>query len=385
MGKTISFPFFYGLHQLYHSALIAFELSKIGPENNVICLSSNKEQTDALKKIAEYYPETKTQIIQLRQPFRYKYLNFKRKSYPSVNAVMKIAKPYLSKSDCILTTSHGTPKMLAKNKITGPILIYQYHGCGDRRYGFDPGFKRFDHMLLPGNYHQKRLIEENIIKKENTHIIGWPKFDYSHKINKDNNKLFNNGNPVVLYTPHWEPALTSFRDYSELLLKFFRKNRQFNFIFAPHVLIKHWKTHYGYRTDFSEFDSDNIIIDFGSTRSTDGTYLNNSDVYIGDVSSMVYEFIAFKPRPCFFINAHGVDWKNNPDYRFWEFGYVINSFSDFESVMKESVINNNEYKSLQENRIREYFSLSEKPSSLRAAEAITSILKNSDTNNGIVL
>jgi len=353
--------------------MIAMELSLLDSNLEVLCLSCNKEHTDALNKIKNLYPECKTSIIQLKQPLRYRFLNFKKKSYPSVNAMVKIAKNYLKGADCIVTTSHGTPKMLDKNNITKPILIYQYHGCGDRKYGFDPGFKRFNFMLLPGIYHQNRLIEENIIAKEKTFIVGWPKFDYSLKINPNGKKFFDNNNPVILYTPHWEPQLTSFKLYSVFLLKFFKENLNYNFIFAPHVLIKHWKTHYGYRTDFSEFESKNIIIDFGSDFSTDGTYLNNSDMYIGDVSSMVYEFIAFKQRPCLFLNAHNIAWKGNVDYRFWDYGPVVESFDEFEMKFK-SALKDEKFIEIQQTRIKEYFDLNETGSSLRAAKEIASVL-----------
>lgn len=374
MTKRIIFPYFYGLHQLYHTAMIAMELSRLNDDFEVLCLSCNNEHTEVLEKIKSLFPNNRTKIVSLKQPLRYKYFNIKKKSYPSVNAMMKIGKKYFKDADYIVTTSHGTPKMLLKNKITKPILIYQYHGCGDRKYGFDPGFKRFNYMLLPGIYHQNRLIEENIISKEQTFIVGWPKFDYSLKIAPDGKKLFKNDNPVILYTPHWEPKLTSFNHYSEFLLNYFKKNKNYNFIFAPHILIKHWKTHYNYRTDFSEFESNNIIIDFGSSYSTDGTYLNNSDMYIGDVSSMVYEFIALKPRPCMFLNAHNISWKNNVDYRFWNFGLVVESTNEFDFKFNEA-LSNEKHLEVQRSRIKKYFDLNENSSSLRAARAILSIIE----------
>jgi hypothetical protein len=356
--------------------MIAMELSLLDSELEVLCLSCNQEHTQVLEKIKLLFPGSKATIMQLKQPFRYRFLNVKKKSYPSVNAMMKIAKKHLINADYIVTTSHGTPKMLLKNKITKPILIYQYHGCGDRKYGFDPGFKRFHYMLLPGIYHQNRLIEEKIIAKEKTFIVGWPKFDYSLKISPQGKKLFKNENPVILYAPHWEPKLTSFTDYSEFLLNFFINNKNYNFIFAPHVLIKHWKTHYKYRIDFSEFESDNIIIDFGSELSTNGTYLNYSNMYIGDVSSMVYEFIAFKPRPCLFLNSHNVAWKGNVDYRFWDYGPVVESKTEFEFKFNQA-INDVKFIEVQKNRIEKYFEISNVRSSLRAAKAIKSILGQS--------
>jgi len=372
--KKIVFLYLYGLHHLYHTAMTAMALSSIKTDYEILCISCNDEHTKVLEKIKKNYPGNNVRIIQLKQPFRYKYLNFKKKTYPSVNKMMKFAKQYLLDVDCIITTSHGTPRMLKKNKIIKPKLIYKYHGCGDREYSFEPGLKNFDYMLLPGKYYQNRLIKEKIIEIEKTAIVGWPKFDFLHQ-NQKPLKLFNNNNRVVLYAPHWEPKLSSYNLYSEYILQYFSEHKEMNLIFAPHVLIKHWKTHLKYNINLGHYKQDNIIIDFGSNFSTDGTYINKSDVYIGDVSSMVYEFIALKNRPCLFLNAHHVKWENNINYRFWEFGPVVEQQKHFEQKLMES-INSANYLEIQKCRIGEYLDLNEKSSSIRAAEAIVGFLEN---------
>ena len=372
MHAKFIFLYLYGLHQLYHSAMIAMELGVITEKNDVLCLSCNPEHTKILKQIKSFYPATKTEIVELAQPFRYKYLNLKKKLYPSVNAMVKRATKYLKEADFIITTSHSTPKMLKKFNITKPKIIYQYHGCGDRKYGFDPGFKQFDFMLLPGKYHQARLMEEKIISENHTKVIGWPKFDYSGMAGET--KLFNNDNPTFLYTPHWKVELTSYNKFAEKILKYFSDNPQYNLIFAPHLLIKHWKTAYNYNINFGHFNSDNIRIDYGSDFSTNGAYLKFSDIYIGDVSSMVFEFIAMKLRPCIFLNAHNITWKNNADYRFWEYGQVVDDLEQFDNVVNKS-IGDASFANLQKTRVQEYLDIQEKKSSLRGAEAILNFSK----------
>ena len=52
------------------------------------------------------------------------------------------------------------------------------------------------------------------------------------------------------------------------------------------------------------------------------SYTLAADLYLGDVSSQVYEFCA-QPRPCVFVNAHGVSWKGDPHYAMWRFGEVV--------------------------------------------------------------
>jgi len=103
--------------------------------------------------------------------------------------------------------------------------------------------------------------------------------------------------------------------------------------------------------------------------------LNISDVYIGDVSSMVYEFIAMKNRPCMFLNAHNVKWQNNADYRFWDYGPVVEEPDEFKLKLKEA-ITDQDYLLFQKGRIDEYLDITDKSSSIRAAEKINQLVMN---------
>ena len=108
--------------------------------------------------------------------------------------------------------------------------------------------------------------------------------------------LFNNDNPVFYFNPHWDMQLSSYLGWRDVVLDFFRKHTEYNLIFAPHPLVKHLSKIKNYNTENENDGSENIIIDLESTKLNDGTYNALSDVYIGDVSSMVTEWINFKPN-----------------------------------------------------------------------------------------
>src|SRR3546814_13919965 len=75
----------------------------------------------------------------------------------------------------------------------------------------------------------------------------------------------------------------------------------------------------------SDWSSDVCSSDLlGSERSIDMSYTGSADLYLGDVSSQVAEYL-YRPRPCVFLNAQGVDWQEDPNYRFWSLGPVIRS------------------------------------------------------------
>src|SRR5690606_12115302 len=83
-------------------------------------------------------------------------------------------------------------------------------------------------------------------------------------------------------------------------------------------------------------NSENIYFDFGSTESVNMTYVKKADIYLGDVSSQVYEFLLIKSRPCIFINVHNIDYKDNLDYRFWKCGDVIENIGQLPNTLENA-------------------------------------------------
>ena len=92
-----------------------------------------------------------------------------------------------------------------------------------------------------------------------------------------------------------------------------------NFVAAPHVKSRSGRS--------IRSSASNVVIDRGSTRSIDMTYTQAADVYIGDSSSQVYEFIR-TPRPCIFLNLERIDWRASPAYAHWHLGQVIESVDE---------------------------------------------------------
>ena len=47
-----------------------------------------------------------------------------------------------------------------------------------------------------------------------------------------------------------------------------------------------------------------------------------SNIYLGDVSSQIWEFL-MNPRPCVFANTHKVAWDKDPNYLHWHTGLMF--------------------------------------------------------------
>jgi hypothetical protein len=166
------------------------------------------------------------------------------------------------------------------------------------------------------------------------------------------------------------------------VLEYFYHSKDYNLIFAPHVMLFKRKIHMTLegmtlkvRRPLQEKYArcPHMLIDTGSPASFDMTYTLAADIYLGDVSSQVYEFLV-EPRPCIFLNAHGVSWQNDPNYAFWQFGPVVSDIPALDRALRAAPQDQARYRPLQEKAIRETFDLQSTPSSIRAADAIGKFL-----------
>jgi len=79
-----------------------------------------------------------------------------------------------------------------------------------------------------------------------------------------------------------------------------------------------------------------MIIDLDSPRLIDMTYTLSADLYLGDVSSQLYEFL-IRPRPVAFINAHHVAWQSNKRFAGWALGEVAEEISDVVTAIDRAI------------------------------------------------
>ena len=101
-----------------------------------------------------------------------------------------------------------------------------------------------------------------------------------------------------------------------------------------------------------------------------------ADLYLGDVSSQVYEFI-INPRPCLFLNTNGIDYKEDINYRFWQSGLVIDSIKNLDSDLSQAFLSFDEYRPVQEKlNLENYFVQEGSSPSIRAAQAIIKFLNS---------
>jgi len=236
-----------------------------------------------------------------------------------------------------------------------PTLVHIPHGAGDRIRSFDQRVRRFDHVIAPGPKYRDRLLAAGLVALDHCDVSGYIKYSaLLHLGRLQRLRLFANGRPTVLYNAHFKPGKSSWHDHARRVIEAIAEDGRFNLIVAPHVRL--FKTA-GRRTR-SKWEAlsspDRVLVDLGSERSLDMTYARAADLYLGDVSSQVYEFLA-EPRPCVFLNSHRVRWQGNPEYRMWTFGEVIESPDALIAALERAPARHADYLQVQTAAVREAF------------------------------
>lgn len=277
------------------------------------------------------------------------------------------------KTSLLLKTRYGLDRLR---------LIHTRHGAGDRAIGFGPESAQFDLVLVAGPKIARRLMAEAKVPEERIAVVGYVKFDlYGDRTIA--NPFPDPARPVVLYNPHPSPKLSSwYRMGNEVLEAFYRTDR-YNLIFAPHVMMfaREWTVTIAppavrrMRKPARRYsDAPHMLIDLGSAASSDMSYTSLADVYIGDVSSQVYEFL-YRPRPCLHLDAHEVAWQGNPAYTHWQAGPVARPGDDIIEAVDRAIATHADYLPRQRELLADTFSVTDEPASIRAARAISKLLQ----------
>lgn len=371
-GKhKIAIIFLDEIHHIYHFVSVAVELAK----NNEVHILTHLGNDGFLQESLKMLHGEKVIVEKLpTAAFRAFTDKLKGRKLPRKGFWIKKHQNYiLNNFDAIIFTDFFHRYLMEARGEKRVKFIFIQHGTPGRGYSFSKDTLDFDFLLLLGNFHFKILKNLELLT-EHYKIIGYPKFDALKNITPDN--VFNNNKPTVLYNPHFSPPFSSWHFIGSEILDFFYKSTQYNLLFAPHINL--FNKVGGDNTSVipeKYFNAENIHIDLGSEKSVNMSYINEADIYLGDVSSQVFEFI-INPRPCIFLNPEKIDFKNDINYRFWQCGDVINTSDELENALKNASINFQEkYKSIQEKITAEnYYTEEGTTASQRAASAITNYL-----------
>lgn len=361
----IAFLLLDDIHHMHHAAPIAFELSQNPQYHCVIFIQAHSQKI--VEKIAELYPAARCQI-EILAPSLWAAIRYSlRQKTCRSERLIRYNLTKLLNYDTFVSPDLDMHALITATKNHGRSSRFCFipHGGGDRAIPEFIHANEIDLVLLCGEKYQQRFIHDHCISAEKCVIVGYPKFDLIPPAHKP--RLFNSDKPVIVYNPHFATDIASWSQWGLKILEYFYQQSTFNCIFAPHRNLFNRVLHPRILPK-KYFNASHLIMDLGSEKSVNMTYTQAADIYLGDVSSQVYEFIRV-PKPCIFLNAHAAAWQNHPYYLCWQFGTVIDNLADLWAHLATAPLQNL-YQQPQEKLFSETFSITEQSAAQRAANAI---------------
>jgi hypothetical protein len=365
--RRVCFLYLAQTHQILHSLSIAVELARGWPDIAVEVAATSQAHldyvADALARLGGAPIETR-----LLGPAWLRGLRLGSASLPPKAAMLIANLPGLAGYDAVVTPERTTA-LLRRLGARSTLLVYTQHGAGDRGGPFEPRLGLFDLVMATGPKQRDRMVGEGLVRPENCAMVGYPKFDMVEALAPRPVSPFADDRPVVLYNPHFDRALSSWPAWGRKVLESFAANDRYNLVFAPHVRLFDEARPQDRQAVDAFRDHPRIHIDLGGPACIDMTYTRIADIYLGDVSSQIYEFLR-TPKPAVFLNARHAAWQGDESYRHWRYGPVLESVDHLTRDIDAAVAGHADYLAEQRAGFAASFDLQPMSSSLRAAKAI---------------
>lgn len=185
---------------------------------------------------------------------------------------------------------------------------------------------------------------------------------------------FADDRPVLLYTPHWQAHRSSWPAWGPQVVEQLGAQRDWNVILAPHQRLIERAPELR-ETLARVADLPHVHVDLDSFATVDGSYTAAVDLYLGDTSSQLIEFLAL-PRPAVFLNAHARAWADDPAYAMWRAGEVVDDLADLLPALARAPARHAEYAAIQHDLATAALGDASGGGARRAAEAVLRVLAN---------
>lgn len=261
----------------------------------------------------------------------------------------------------VIVTTATTSSLLYRLPGFSSRIVHIKHGAGDREGSYSPKHKYFDLTLVNGPKHKAALIARGLRNESNCLVAGNAKFELVQPP-----RAAVTVNRLALYNPHFDKRLSSWFRHGPAIVRTMEQIEGWAFVVAPHVKLKGGPN--------VQSTAPNVSMDMGSVRSIDMTYTNEASVYIGDVSSQVYEFLR-QPRPCIFLNFDKVAWQEDESYAHWNLGQVIEHPQDLAAALERANDLQSSFEGAQIAASLRSIDPSPEPASERQARAILAFIR----------
>ncbi|MGP7796604.1 hypothetical protein [Sphingomonas sp. CLY1604] len=192
------------------------------------------------------------------------------------------------------------------------------HGAGSMM-NRDDRRRRAAALTIVAAERERAALAAHGVARDRTVAVGYIKAGFRQRTHRD--LAFAEGRPVLLYAPHWQRHRSSWWDWGEEAVRAILASGRWNLIFAPHQRLAE-KAPEVRAFAASIAGRGDVHVDLDSFAMVDGSYTAAADLYLGDTSSQVVEFL-MRPRPCVFLDPRGVAWDGDASYAMWRAGEVV--------------------------------------------------------------
>ncbi len=209
-----------------------------------------------------------------------------------------------------------------------PRFVNVLHGAGSMMNRNDPRRRAAWKTIVPGEAERDALATHGV-DRESVAAVGYIKAGFRHRTPARG--LFGDERPIVLYAPHWQRHRSSWWAWGEQAIEAVIASGRYNLIFAPHQRLVEKAPEVREVAGRLAGRAD-VHCDLDSFAMVDGSYTAAADLYLGDTSSQVVEFL-MRPRPCVFLDPLGVAWGGDPSYAMWEAGEVVTDIVTLDAAL----------------------------------------------------
>ena len=278
--------------------------------------------------------------------------------------------------------------------------IQVFHSLCYKKHTFHPLTMKYDLLLVPGNYHQKRFESKfpSEIKNRRLEMVGWPRHDYyknntySDAQKKLQNLQLDYNLKNILYAPTWGGFDTNRRtwgtklfarwfdtelDVLEMLCKFCADKR-LNLIIKLHSL-SICNENMKMRQIASKYGAKWITDNYSNLMENPFPYLQISDVLISDLSGVIMDYLPLD-RPILFIDPEKSlnaweDYSISPNLRP---GLIVKNVDELLSGIQNSLTNSSQYSKMRKKVMSEIFAFDDGLCSQRSAKSIINFLNKTN-------
>lgn len=274
-----------------------------------------------------------------------------KKYYPDLKVIAlpygDLTPEYLYKNYDVLYLSEYWTNDTLRSKFPKSInlqVVHCPHGFSDKSYYLL--YCAYEDILLVYGQHMLDMFKRlNLLHELKSYIItGNYRYTYykKHKAFYDNImkteilNQFEKEQPIVLYAPTWEDSRLASTFYEACGPLIDSLPSSYNMIVKVHPAMLRDKIAEYYMMVNTYADRKNVL--FICEFPPIYPLLEASSLYIGDTSSIGYDYLVFD-RPMFFLNKYNLDAANNPELYLYRCGRVLtpDQYSSIYSIIEKEL------------------------------------------------